>query len=307
MRILFTTIPGSGHFNPIVPTAKALQERGHEVSFAASGAFTPAIETAGFSNRASGPSWLENMADPVMQEILGKEFFVELLRMGMVEDVVSAARAAGAALIVGEGGEMAAPVAAALLDLPYVRHAPAAAKIWWPMIRDGVARAAQEHGVEGQRLIADDYPLVDIDRTPPSLETPGHVPAGNVVNVRPELYDGAGTMPAWADELGTSRPLVYVTLGTVFNGNIPLFQQDAGALGGEDVDVVMTTGRSTPREALGQLPGNVRVGGYLPQSQLVRRAAAVVCHGRVQQRDRRPQRRGAALRHPHGSRPALQR
>ena len=92
MRILFTTIPGSGHFNPIVPTAKALQARGHEVTFAASEAFTSSIETAGFKNIPAGPSWLENMADPVMQEILRKEFFTELVRMGMVEGIVRAAK-----------------------------------------------------------------------------------------------------------------------------------------------------------------------------------------------------------------------
>ena len=39
MRILFTTIPGSGHFHPLVPTAQALQRRGHDVAFAASPTF----------------------------------------------------------------------------------------------------------------------------------------------------------------------------------------------------------------------------------------------------------------------------
>jgi UDP:flavonoid glycosyltransferase YjiC (YdhE family) len=279
MRILFTTIPGTGHFNPVVPTAKALQARGHEVTFAASEAFTPSIETAGFKNIPAGPSWLENMGDPVMQEILRKEFFTELVRMGMVDGIVRAAHSVRAELIIGEAAETGAPVAAAILDLPYARHAPAAAKIWWPMMRDGLARAAAEHGLDGQRLIADDYPIVDIDRTPPSMETPGHVPTAHTFNIRPELYDGAGEMPDWADELGKARPLVYVTLGTVFNGNLPLFQLVAESLGGEDVDVLMTLGRGIPRDALGELPDNIRVAGYVPQSELVRRASAMVCHG----------------------------
>ena len=34
MRILFTTLPLSGHLNPLVPLAVGLREAGHEVAFA---------------------------------------------------------------------------------------------------------------------------------------------------------------------------------------------------------------------------------------------------------------------------------
>lgn len=55
MRFLFTTIPGSGHFHPLVPTARALQRRGHDVVFAASPTFAPAIEAAGFAATQPDP------------------------------------------------------------------------------------------------------------------------------------------------------------------------------------------------------------------------------------------------------------
>src|SRR6478672_3304904 len=96
MRFLFTTIPGSGHFNPLVPTALALQRRGHDVVFAASPTFAPAIEAAGFEAHPAGPAWVANLSDPVMQQILAGEFFVDLIRMGMVEGVIRAARTTGA-------------------------------------------------------------------------------------------------------------------------------------------------------------------------------------------------------------------
>ena len=78
-------------------------------------------------------------------------------------------------------------------------------------------------------MTAVDYEVLRIDRTPPSLEMPGYEAPPNAVNVRPEPFDAGGELPAWFDDLG-ARPLVYVTLGTVMNGNIALFRLIADAL-----------------------------------------------------------------------------
>ncbi len=278
MRLLFTTLPGSGHFHPLVPTARALQGRGHDVAFAASPMFAPTIEAAGFEARPAGPAWLENLSDPVMQKIMAGEFFVDLIRMGMVEGVVRAAKATGVDAIVRGSGELGGLVAGAILELPVASAAPAAAKFYEPMIRPGVARAAAEHGLDGERVTAPDFEILRIDRTPPSLETPGYVHAANEANVRPEPYDGGGELPGWFDEPG-ERPLVYVTLGTVMNGNVPLFRLIADALADQLFDVVIALGHGIPREILGEVAGNIRVGGYLPQNRVLERASAVVSHG----------------------------
>jgi UDP:flavonoid glycosyltransferase YjiC (YdhE family) len=278
MRFLFTTIPGSGHFNPLVPTALALQRRGHDVVFAASPTFAPAIEAAGFEAHPAGPAWLERLSDPVMQKILAGEFFVDLIRMGMVEGIMRAAKATGADAIVRGSGDLGGLVAGAILDLPVASASPAAAKFYEPMIRPGVARAAAEHGLDGERVTDVDFEMLRIDRTPPSLEMPGYVAPPNAINVRPEPFDGGGELPAWFDDLGT-RPLVYVTLGTVMNGNIPLFRLIADALADQPFDVVIALGHGIPREALGEVAGNIRAGGYLPQVRILERASAVVNHG----------------------------
>ena len=278
MRFLFTTIPGSGHFHPLVPTARALRRRGHDVAFAASPTFAPVIEAAGFEAHPAGPAWLERLSDPVMQKIMAGEFFVDLIRMGMVEGIIRAAKATRADAIVRGSGELGGLVAGAILELPVASAAPAAAKFYEPMIRPGVARAAAEHGLDGERVTAPDFEILRIDRTPPSLETPGYVHAANEVNVRPEPYDGGGEVPGWFDELG-ERPLVYVTLGTVMNGNVPLFRLIVDALADQPFDVVIALGHGIPAEALGEVAGNIRVGGYLPQTRLLERASAVVSHG----------------------------
>lgn len=278
MRFLFTTIPGAGHFHPLVPTARALQHRGHDVAFAASPMFAPAISAAGFDAYPAGPAWIENLNDPVMQQIMAGEFFVDLIRMGMVEGVIRAAKATEADAIVRGSAELGGLVAGAILGVPSVTAAPAANKIYESMIQPALARAAAEHGLDGERVTAVEFEMLRIDRTPPSLEMPGYVSPPNQINIRPESYDGGGELPAWFDDMG-GRPLVYATLGTAMNGNIPLFRLIADALADEPYDVVIALGNGIPLDALGDVAGNIHVGGYLPQNRILEQASAVVNHG----------------------------
>jgi len=110
-----------------------------------------------------------------------------------------------------------------------------------------------------------------IDLSPPSFawEQPlgdsirlGHVPAA------PE------NSPAWLDTL--ERPLVYVTLGTVFN-KPELLRQLLDGLDGS-VSALVTTGRNVDPHSLGGWPSNVRVERFVPQEQVLLRCAAVISH-----------------------------
>jgi len=240
--------------------------------------FAPAIEAAGFEAYPAGPAWLERLSDPVMQRILAGEFFVDLIRMGMVGGVIRAANSTDADAIVHGGAELGGLVAGAILDLPVASVTAAANKAYWPMMRPGVSRAAAEHGLDGERVTADDFHMLMINRTPASLESPGYVPPMNEINVRPEPFDDGGELPGWLHGLG-KRPLVYVSLGTVMNGNLPLFRLIADALADQPYDVVIALGLGIPPEALGQVAGNIQVGGFLPQTRILERASAVVSHG----------------------------
>src|SRR5687768_16519435 len=48
LRVLFTTIPATGHFHPLVPFARVLAAAGHTVAFATTPDFVAAIEASGF-------------------------------------------------------------------------------------------------------------------------------------------------------------------------------------------------------------------------------------------------------------------
>jgi UDP:flavonoid glycosyltransferase YjiC (YdhE family) len=97
--------------------------------------------------------------------------------------------------------------------------------------------------------------------------------------IRPVAADPDAESPAWLGELA-SEPLAYVTLGTVFNlESGDLFERVLEGLGGLPVSVVVTVGPRLDPGALGRVPANVRVEGFMPQAALLPHCDLVVCHG----------------------------
>src|SRR5438270_5817982 len=73
------------------------------------------------------------------------------------------------------------------------------------------------------------------------------------------------------------RPLVYVTLGTVFNRAPGLLRHVINALADEGMNVVVTTGPNVDMPATER--ANVRIVPYLPQAVILPRCDLVVSHG----------------------------
>jgi MGT family glycosyltransferase len=74
------------------------------------------------------------------------------------------------------------------------------------------------------------------------------------------------------------RHLVYVSLGTVNNADRAFFQTCIEALAGSDAFVVMTTGNSIPPDTFGTLPENVALYEWVPQIEVLKRAALFISH-----------------------------
>jgi MGT family glycosyltransferase len=84
------------------------------------------------------------------------------------------------------------------------------------------------------------------------------------------------------DGLGVARPLVYATLGTVFNDpeyQLPFFSCIQEGLVDAPVDLLMTLGPNADHVALGEQRPGVRVLSYVPQRAVLDHCAVVVCHG----------------------------
>ncbi|GAB3738815.1 glycosyltransferase [Amycolatopsis oliviviridis] len=159
-------------------------------------------------------------------------------------------------LVVHEWGQPGVAVAAERAGIPSLWH--------------GFGRMFPE-GIGLQRPAAPDRPHLDI--CPPSLQDKYFLASTERIELRPVPY----SEPApWRWER-SSRPLVYLTLGTAF-GTPEVLTTAIRGLTALDAQVVVASGRIRPEE-LGALPDDVTVRGWLPQAELLPHVDAVVHHG----------------------------
>ena len=134
-----------------------------------------------------------------------------------------------------------------------------------PLVQGIVDAVADSWDAEGLVVPPDAglYTHLYLHRFPPAF---GAAPTGPTVRfIRPVGFDGGGdaAAPDWVSGLGTHRPAVYVTLGTVVSGPAQ-WAELLAALGSLDVDAVATTGRQLDPAGLGPVPDNVRVSVTYP-------------------------------------------
>lgn len=104
--------------------------------------------------------------------------------------------------------------------------------------------------------------------------TPLKQQATNETFLGPVLWSPEIPLPAWWDEVGRARPMVYATLGS--SGAVDAVAPVLEALGGMDVDVVFSTASRVAPKAV---PANVRMVDMIPGALAARKAAVVVCNG----------------------------
>ena len=105
--------------------------------------------------------------------------------------------------------------------------------------------------------------------------------------VGPSVWDRpvGWQVPSWLTELPPNKPLVYVSLGTVFNTRLSVFRKIIRALGQLDVFGLIATGPGCPPNLFSAVPPNVRIESYIPQTALQAeprtRPALIISHGGV--------------------------
>jgi len=287
-KILFNIVPGSGHLNPIVPLARAVQARGHEVRVGTTSSFAPQVRAAGLEAVAVGPDW--DGGDPTasnpdflrqgpMEQL---RWVVGLTAIPTADGLVELAQQWRPDLIVRDSINFGAWAAGEELGIPVVLFGitgimprPVAQMI----LAEPLAALRAHRRLAPDSELSGIHGVLALDTTPPSLldAFAGMIP--NRQPLRPTQWagDGAAGVPGWLDTLG-GRPIVYATLGTVVNANPEVFRKLIAAVAGMDIDLVMTIGRNGDAAALGDLPENVHVAPYIPQDRVLKMASAVVCH-----------------------------
>ena len=92
------------------------------------------------------------------------------------------------------------------------------------------------------------------------------------------LFAGPSLLTDQKPEKDHERPLVYISLGTVINDRPDFYGKCIEALKGENVDVIISCGKSVDTADFGELPGNVRVYSSVNQPEVLSRADAFITH-----------------------------
>lgn len=139
-----------------------------------------------------------------------------------------------------------------------------------PGIWHGFGRMIPE-GIGFELPTAPGRPHVDI--CPPSLQDKDFLATADRIELRPVPYPA----PAAWNGRRSSRPLIYLTLGTVF-GTPELLTTAIKGLATLDADVVVAAGRVS-LEQLGEVPDTVSVRTWVQQADLLPHVDVVVHHG----------------------------
>jgi UDP:flavonoid glycosyltransferase YjiC (YdhE family) len=261
MRIVFATGQGGGHYQPLLPFARAAARAGHEVIFAAPASIRSQLEQAGFAVHALGEPWdrdakwapVFNGSSPGIEAVV-QELFIGLDARAALPGMIALVHNDRPDLIVRETTEFSSTVAAAHFGVPVIDigiHLDAA------IDADGRLRAIAAPALELLGPFRLDAPVLTRS---PFGDTDA---VTRFRHAAPERVDGS---------------VVYVSFGSEIR-HPGLFRRTAHAL--EDVPkrILMTVGRHVDPAALGPLPANVRVASWVDQATVLAHAAAVVCHG----------------------------
>ncbi|MBD1207688.1 MAG: hypothetical protein H9535_04620 [Ignavibacteria bacterium] len=72
---------------------------------------------------------------------------------------------------------------------------------------------------------------------------------------------------------------IYISLGTLFNNNLPFYKMCIEALSGVDARVIMSIGKKIAVQDLGTLPSNISAYSFVPQLDVLRKSDVFITHG----------------------------
>ncbi|MDD5932588.1 MAG: glycosyltransferase [Oscillospiraceae bacterium] len=292
-RIVFFSIPAWGHTNPTVEVVRELVRRGNAVRYYTFAPFREKLEGAGAEVILCDGFLPPAPAD--LDERMGKDFSL-LIKMvtdttlAMDEKVMGELKLFRPHVIVSDSVCFWGKLFARKLGVPYVcstttfafnQHTAKLMKpkagemlyslLGFPRISRCMARL-RRHGYKVEKfldLIQNDNETDTIVYTSPRFQPMAETFSRRYAFVGPSLPH----LPE--EEASKSRPLIYISLGTVMFDQPDFFRRCVEGLAGLDADVILSTGREGDFSAL---PENMKAYPRVDQLEVLRRADLFVTH-----------------------------
>jgi UDP:flavonoid glycosyltransferase YjiC (YdhE family) len=292
MRALFSSTRGAGHFNPLVPFARAFERAGHELLFAGPPDLAEAVDAAGFEfwqfdpppEDELGAIWgrVPELAPEQANEVVIGEIFGRLNTTASLPGLRAACEEWRPDAVLRDPNEYGSSLAAERHGIPHARVAIGLASS--EELALGIAAGAIDAIRQAEGLPPD--PGTDALRRSPYLSVfPQTLDEGAQPDTH-RFHDPAWDAPSavlpdwWPGR--TEDPLVYVTFGSVagsFAQALPVYDAAMRAVAELPVRVLLTVGRDLDLDALPDPPDNVRVERWVPQQDVLGHAATAVVHG----------------------------
>jgi UDP:flavonoid glycosyltransferase YjiC (YdhE family) len=284
MRLLFASTSGMGHFSPLVPLIDAAVARGDDVLVVGPPKLEPTLAARDQAYRigaapteAEVAQFRELLAKSSPEEAEGmidREFFGRLCTAAMLPSLEEACDDLRPDLVLHETCEYSAAVAAGRRGIPHAQVAISLAQVEESALAHTVPALQAYGGRICDQIKASGY----LTRFPPSVDPSPYPATRRFRGTGPS--DAGGPLPDWWE--GNDAPLVYVTFGTMAGGTAvgdAAFRAALDAVGGLPIRVLLTVGRATDIQAIGDVPANVHVEAWVPQADVLATATAVLCHG----------------------------
>lgn len=297
-RIVFFCIPAHGHTNPTLGVVRELTTRGHQVWYYSYEMLREKIEAAGAAFIPCDDFDMEQRLSPKETARVGKDlaFSTKILvdtTLALDEKVCADMERLKPDCIVYDSMAVWGKAVALKLKIPLVcstttfafnRHS---AKIMKQSVGEllRMIRSMPKISKDLQRLrdrgyqIGSVLELIGSDENCDTIvyTSPGFQPASGTFSKK-FAFVGPSIRPAEAVFQKTGETLVYISMGTVNNDMMPLYQRCIAALREASCQVVMSVGDLVPIEAFGDLPEHISVFSHVDQIAVLEQADVFVSH-----------------------------
>ena len=295
-RIVFFCIPAWGHTNPTVEVVRQLTGMGHQVRYYSFEPFRKKLEAAGAEVICCDGALPPQPKD--LDKKLGRDFaaLVEMVTdttLTLEGKVCRELEEFQPDVVVSDSVCFWGKLFARKLGIPYVCSTttfafnqqsaalmkPKAGELLRSLL--GMPRIGRkmallrQHGYPVEKvtdLLQNDNETNTIVYTSRDFQPMAETFSEHYAFVGPSLPEREEPVPA------KSRPLVYISLGTVIHDRMRFCQNCAAALASMDVDAILSVGTAENLAALGVLPPNIQAAERVDQLAVLRRADVFLTH-----------------------------
>jgi MGT family glycosyltransferase len=302
-KAIFFNVPAQGHVNATLPVTAELVRRGENVIYSLTENYRSKIEATGATFRAYDQirdDYFESRGLDGSNPLLTARTLIATSQQ-ILPDLVEMARAENPDYILHDSmcpwGEMVAKV----LKIPSVSSMsllmftpilliksgsffPMMGKMLtnFPNLRQFSkisSEIKQKHGIDVPTFadFLNSTGTITINYTSSVFQPSVESFSDSIKFVGPSIAPRTDTSGFPFDQLGT-KPLIYISLGTVINQNQDFYLQSIQAFRDSDYQIVMSVGQRTEIARLGEIPANFIVRNFVPQLEILQRAALFITH-----------------------------